>query len=123
MPELPEVETIARGLASRVTGDVIDSVWLGSKRRAPENRPLLRLPPHLSPSGLPVCGGWESTLFSIWSKPVQRKSRGARSNPRPRERIAIEKPRVGLCVKRNRFETRLHRLTQTLLRSGLCIWV
>lgn len=31
MPELPEVETIARGLAKRVTGDVIASVWLGSK--------------------------------------------------------------------------------------------
>ena len=31
MPELPEVETIARGLAARVKGDVIDSVWLGSK--------------------------------------------------------------------------------------------
>jgi formamidopyrimidine-DNA glycosylase len=31
MPELPEVETIARGLASRVIGDVIESVWLGSK--------------------------------------------------------------------------------------------
>ena len=31
MPELPEVETIARGLAKRVSGDVIDSVWLGSK--------------------------------------------------------------------------------------------
>jgi formamidopyrimidine-DNA glycosylase len=31
MPELPEVETIARGLANRVSGDVIDSVWLGSK--------------------------------------------------------------------------------------------
>jgi len=31
MPELPEVETIARGLAQRVTGDVIESVWLGSK--------------------------------------------------------------------------------------------
>jgi formamidopyrimidine-DNA glycosylase len=31
MPELPEVETIARGLAGRVTGDVIKSVWLGSK--------------------------------------------------------------------------------------------
>jgi formamidopyrimidine-DNA glycosylase len=31
MPELPEVETIARGLASCVTGDVIESVWLGSK--------------------------------------------------------------------------------------------
>ena len=31
MPELPEVETIARGLAQRVSGDVIESVWLGSK--------------------------------------------------------------------------------------------
>ena len=31
MPELPEVETIAQGLASRVTGDVIESIWLGKK--------------------------------------------------------------------------------------------
>jgi len=31
MPELPEVETIVKGLAKRVTADVIDSVWLGSK--------------------------------------------------------------------------------------------
>jgi formamidopyrimidine-DNA glycosylase len=31
MPELPEVETIARGLDRRVKGDVIESVWLGSK--------------------------------------------------------------------------------------------
>jgi formamidopyrimidine-DNA glycosylase len=31
VPELPEVETIARGLAKRVKGDVIESVWLGSK--------------------------------------------------------------------------------------------
>jgi formamidopyrimidine-DNA glycosylase len=32
MPELPEVETIARGLAKRVIGDVIESVWLGQKK-------------------------------------------------------------------------------------------
>lgn len=31
MPELPEVETIARGLNKRIAGDVIESVWLGSK--------------------------------------------------------------------------------------------
>lgn len=31
MPELPEVETIARGLARRVTEDVIESIWLGKK--------------------------------------------------------------------------------------------
>jgi formamidopyrimidine-DNA glycosylase len=32
MPELPEVETIACGLAKRVTGDVVESVWLGQKK-------------------------------------------------------------------------------------------
>ncbi len=31
MPELPEVETIARGLDTRIAGDTIESVWLGSK--------------------------------------------------------------------------------------------
>jgi formamidopyrimidine-DNA glycosylase len=31
MPELPEVETIARGLDRGVSGDVIESVWLGEK--------------------------------------------------------------------------------------------
>ncbi|MBV8205693.1 MAG: bifunctional DNA-formamidopyrimidine glycosylase/DNA-(apurinic or apyrimidinic site) lyase [Acidobacteria bacterium] len=31
MPELPEVETIARGLQRKVAGDVIESVWIGSK--------------------------------------------------------------------------------------------
>src|SRR6267378_1135891 len=31
MPELPEVETIARGLHKRVAGDRIDSVWIGDK--------------------------------------------------------------------------------------------
>jgi formamidopyrimidine-DNA glycosylase len=31
MPELPEVETIARGLHKRVAGDTIESIWLGEK--------------------------------------------------------------------------------------------
>ena len=39
MPELPEVETIARGLAQNLTGDVIESVWLGSKPEPLESRP------------------------------------------------------------------------------------
>ena len=33
MPELPEVETIARGLARRLTGDSIESVWIGSRKQ------------------------------------------------------------------------------------------
>ncbi len=33
MPELPEVETIARGLDKRVAKDIIESVWIGSKKQ------------------------------------------------------------------------------------------
>ncbi len=39
MPELPEVETIARGLDKRVTGDIIESVWIGSKKQPFKSRP------------------------------------------------------------------------------------
>jgi formamidopyrimidine-DNA glycosylase len=31
VPELPEVETIVRGLDKRVAGDTVESVWIGSK--------------------------------------------------------------------------------------------
>lgn len=31
MPELPEVETVARTLAKSITGDTIDHIWLGKK--------------------------------------------------------------------------------------------
>jgi formamidopyrimidine-DNA glycosylase len=31
MPELPEVETVARGLHQRIAGDTVESVWLGEK--------------------------------------------------------------------------------------------
>src|ERR1700730_2672104 len=37
MPELPEVETIARGLAKRITGDVIESIWLTGKPKTPKS--------------------------------------------------------------------------------------
>ncbi len=40
MPELPEVETIARGLDKNVAGDSIDSVWLGEKRDLLKSPPL-----------------------------------------------------------------------------------
>lgn len=33
MPELPEVETIARGLDTRVAGDSVESVWIGSRKQ------------------------------------------------------------------------------------------
>jgi formamidopyrimidine-DNA glycosylase len=33
VPELPEVETIARGLDTRVVGDTVESVWIGSRQQ------------------------------------------------------------------------------------------
>jgi formamidopyrimidine-DNA glycosylase len=33
VPELPEVETIARGLDRRVAGDAFESVWIGSRKQ------------------------------------------------------------------------------------------
>jgi formamidopyrimidine-DNA glycosylase len=33
VPELPEVETVARGLDTRVVGDRVESVWIGSRKQ------------------------------------------------------------------------------------------
>jgi formamidopyrimidine-DNA glycosylase len=33
VPELPEVETIVRGLHTRVAGDTVESVWIGSRKQ------------------------------------------------------------------------------------------
>jgi formamidopyrimidine-DNA glycosylase len=41
VPELPEVETIARGLHKRVAGDAIESVWLGSKPQTMKSPPTV----------------------------------------------------------------------------------
>jgi len=39
VPELPEVETIVRGLARRITGDTITSVWIGSRSQPLKSPP------------------------------------------------------------------------------------
>jgi formamidopyrimidine-DNA glycosylase len=33
VPELPEVETIVRGLDTRVAGDIVESLWIGSRKQ------------------------------------------------------------------------------------------
>lgn len=39
MPELPEVETISRGLQKRIAGDVIESVWLSGRPQVLKSSP------------------------------------------------------------------------------------
>jgi formamidopyrimidine-DNA glycosylase len=41
MPELPEVETIVRGLDQRVAQDTVESVWIGSKKQVLKSTPEL----------------------------------------------------------------------------------
>lgn len=52
MPELPEVETVARGLDKHIAGDAIESVWLGSK------------PEPLKSSAQEIVAGLESKTIS-----------------------------------------------------------
>ena len=99
MPELPEVETIARGLAMRVSGDVIESIWLGEKPEplkspapeiaaALENTRILtvrRVGKHivfdLERVARPL------SLVQTRKSPPQRKG----SKPRPRQAMQAEK--------------------------------
>jgi len=46
MPELPEVETVVRGLRAAVIGDTIESVWIGS-RHQPLKSPAAEIVPAL----------------------------------------------------------------------------
>jgi formamidopyrimidine-DNA glycosylase len=39
VPELPEVETISRGLQKRVAGDVIESIWLSGRPQVLKSKP------------------------------------------------------------------------------------
>ena len=63
MPELPEVETIARGLAKRVTGDVIESVWLGQKKE-PLKSPAAEIAATLEHAASPQSAAWANTSSS-----------------------------------------------------------
>jgi formamidopyrimidine-DNA glycosylase len=87
MPELPEVETIARGLASRVTGDVIESVWLGSKSE-PLKSPAHEIAATLEKKRIAdvrrVGKHIVFDLENVETKPVGgKKTKRARSRPAP----------------------------------------
>ena len=84
MPELPEVETIARGLHRRVTGEAINSVWLGAKPE-PLKSTALEIARVLEGSRI---GGvrrvGKHIVFDLEQDPVARAPWSAKSRkPRP----------------------------------------
>jgi formamidopyrimidine-DNA glycosylase len=96
MPELPEVETIARGLAMRVSGDVIKSIWLGEKPEplkspAPEIAAALENTRILAVRrvGKHIVFDLERVARAL--SPAQtRKSQPQRSRSKPRPRQAMQ---------------------------------
>ena len=76
MPELPEVETIARGLDQRVAGDVIESVWLGEKPE-PLKSPAKEIAAVLERARIGACAASASTSSSIWSGPAATGGKAA----------------------------------------------
>ncbi len=79
MPELPEVETIARGLAKRVTGDAIESVWLGQKKeplKSPASEIVAALE-HTRVAAVRRIG--KHIVFDLDRNGVEREPSGART--------------------------------------------
>jgi formamidopyrimidine-DNA glycosylase len=97
MPELPEVETIARGLAKRVTGDVVESVWLGEKKE-PLKSPAPEIAATLEHSRIAaVRRVGKHIVFDLErsdnvGRTLLSGKAGKRNPPRPRSKQKVSKP-------------------------------
>jgi formamidopyrimidine-DNA glycosylase len=82
MPELPEVETIARGLETRVAGDTVESVWIGS-RPQPLKSPASAIAATLEGKRIArVHRAGKHIVFDLEAQPNQSRSL-SRRQPRP----------------------------------------
>ena len=115
MPELPEVETIARGLAGRVTGDVIESVWLGSKRE-PLKSPAAQIAATLECRRInDVRRVGKHIVFDLESVAVGRAPSPARSRPSPLKR----KGRVNLSPSASALDNPTSDKAQWIVHLGM----
>ena len=86
MPELPEVETIVRGLDKRVTGDMIESVWIG-KRTQPLKSPAAEIAAALEGKKIVrVHRAGKHIVFNLEKKAARTKTRRTASPRQQNER-------------------------------------
>jgi formamidopyrimidine-DNA glycosylase len=83
MPELPEVETIARGLAKRVTGEVIESVWLGQKKE-PLKSPAPEIAAALEQSRIAAVHRMGKHIVFDLDRATPSRANGQRQQRRPK---------------------------------------
>jgi formamidopyrimidine-DNA glycosylase len=92
MPELPEVETIAQGLRKRVTGDVVESVWLGQKKE-PLKSPAQEIAATLERSRIAAVRRMgKHIVFDLEKDGVVRTPRFAETRDRPKVPGTTKKP-------------------------------
>ena len=92
MPELPEVESIRRGLARRVRGDVIESVWLGEKPE-PLKSPAPEIVAALEQARIvAVRRVGKHIVFDLESRQPSAISSQQKQIPRPRQRVRNDNP-------------------------------
>ena len=121
MPELPEVETIARGLAKRVTGDVIDSVWLGRKKE-PLKSPAAAIASTLENSRIAAVRRMgKHIVFDLdHPQPAPQPANGRRAKPEPANSQWIVHlgmtGRMQLCEPQAEIEKHTHAILK--LSSG-----
>ena len=73
MPELPEVETVVRGLNKSISGDTIESVWIGSKKQ-PLKSPAAKIASTLEGKRiLRVHRAGKHIVFDLDGAPPKRK--------------------------------------------------
>lgn len=86
MPELPEVETIVRGLERRIVGDTIESVWIGS-RKQPLKSPVAAIVKTLEGTRIKrVHRAGKHIVFELQGKSTEFPNRGRPGAGRPRNR-------------------------------------
>src|SRR5882672_6504247 len=82
VPELPEVETIVRGLDKRISGDTIESVWIGSRKQPLKSSAAKIVSMLEGKRVLRVHRAGKHIVFDLeGSTPKQKKTRQATSLP------------------------------------------
>jgi len=91
VPELPEVETIVRGLARRVVGDTITSVWIGS-RPQPLKSPAMEIAKTLEGKRIAtIHRAGKHIVFDLERDPSARehKTKGEKATARKKTASAV----------------------------------
>ena len=118
MPELPEVETIARGLARSVTGEVIESVWLGPKKE-PLKSPASEIASVLEQSRITGVRRMGKHIVFDLDRGEQRARSSSRRRPKARRRGSASSVAKPADTSATAGSTAAHANAQWIVHLGM----